>query len=262
VAPRAALVLSGLLALAGCASVPGDDGLLASTPIVRELQRESGDVVQVARFSSLEPGAALPEQWMPWGVNSGKRLTRYRLADGGGGAALEAYADGGASGLQRHIRVDPHQQPVLEWSWRVDRLSPDADPYYARRDDSAARLVVSFHGDASKLDFNQRAQMRVINAVLGEKLPYAMLIYVWASALPVGSVVPNPHFDRIKLLVVESGAAHLGQWRHYRRNVVADYRRAFGEDPGDIVSVGVMTDSDSERHPAHGYYGDISLRAP
>jgi hypothetical protein len=260
VTSRGALVLSGLLALAGCASVPEEDGLLASTPIVRALQRESGEVVAVARFSGLEPGAALPEGWMPWGANSGKRPTRYRLAGGGGGAALEAYAEGGGTGLQRHIRVDPHQQPMLEWSWRVDRLLPDADPNYARRDDSAARLVVSFHGDVSKLDFNQRAQMRLIDAVLGEKLPYAMLIYVWASDLPVGRIVPNPHFDRIKLLVVESGSAHLGRWRHYRRDVVEDYRRAFGEDPGDIVSVGVMTDSNGEQ-PAHGYYGDITLSA-
>lgn len=260
--PRAALILAGLLALAGCASVAQDDGLLASTPIVRGLERESGEVVEVARFSSLRPGSALPGDWMSWGANSGKRPTRYRLADGGGGAALEAYADGGASGLQRPIRVDPHQQPMLEWSWRVDRLMPGADARYARRDDSAARLVVSFHGDASKLDFDERAKIRVINAVLGEKLPYAMLVYVWANALPVGSIVPNPHFERIKLLVVESGAAHLGQWRHYRRNVVEDYRRAFGADPGDIVSVGVMTDSGSEQHPAHGYYGDITLSAP
>ena len=86
-------------------------------------------------------------------------------------------------------------------------------------------------------------------------------MYVWANELPVEMVLPSPHFDRIRLIVVESGAAHLGRWRDYRRNVLEDYRRAFGEEPGDIVSVGVLTDADNTRHVAHAYYGDIRLRS-
>jgi hypothetical protein len=263
-APRAVATfaaLAALAALAGCASVPEDDVLLASTPIVRALDRETDDVVPVARFSALSPGDPVPADWMMWGANSGKRPTRYRLVGGERGTALEAYAELGATGLHRHIRVDPRRQPILEWSWRVESLIPDADPQYARRDDSAARMVISFHGDPGKLDFEQRAKLRLVKAITGDRLPYAILMYVWANALPVETIVPSPHFDRIRFLVVESGAAQLGQWVSYRRNVLEDYRRAFGEAPGDIVSVGVLTDSDNTKHVAHGWYGDITLRA-
>jgi hypothetical protein len=261
---RAALALAAvLLLLAGCASVPEeDDGLLASTPIVRELERETGDVVAVARFSSLWPGAPLPEEWRTWGERSGKRPTVYRMSSAGQVTALEAYADGGATGLHRHIRVDPRRQSVLEWSWRVESLIPGADKRYARRDDSAARLVVAFHGDASKLDFEQRAKLRLIKAVTGQALPYAIIMYVWANEVPVEAIVPSPHFDRIRLIVVESGPAQLGQWLRYRRNVLDDYRRVYGEEPGDIVSVGVLTDADNTQHVAHAWYGDITLRKP
>jgi hypothetical protein len=258
---RSILMLSGLVALGGCAGVP-DDGLLASTSIVRELRRESGDVIEVARFSRLAAGAPLPEDWLAWGLRSGKLPTEYRLVRSTRGTVLEASAERAATGLHREIRVDPRRQPFLDWTWRVDSLIPGADNSYAYRDDSAARLVVSFHGDAGKLDFEQRAKLRLIKAVTGEGLPYAMLMYVWANELPVDSVVPNPHFDRIRMIVVESGEARLGQWLHYRRNVLEDFRRAFGEDPGDIVSIGVLTDSDNSQHVAHGYYGDITLRAP
>lgn len=251
-----------LAALAGCAALLEDDGLLASTPIVRALEREEDEVVAVARFSALAPGDPVPEDWMPWGANSGKRPTRYRIVGDGHGTSLEAYAERGATGLHRHIRVDPRHQPLLEWSWRVESLIPDADARYARRDDSAARLVISFHGDAKKLDFEQRAKLRLIKALTGDALPYAILMYVWASGLPVGTVVPSPHFDRIRFLVVESGEARLGQWVAYRRNVLEDFRRAFGEEPGDIVSVGVLTDSDNTQRVAQGWYGDITLRAP
>jgi hypothetical protein len=56
-----------------------DDGLLASTPIVRELWREWGSVVEVARFSRQRAAGPLPEAWQPWGLQSGKRPTECRL---------------------------------------------------------------------------------------------------------------------------------------------------------------------------------------
>jgi hypothetical protein len=72
-----------------------------------------------------------------------------------------------------------------------------------------------------------------------------MLIYVWSNEIPVETALPSPQIERIRMIVVESGGARLGGWLHYRRNIVEDYRRAFGEDPGDIVAVGVLTDSDN-----------------
>jgi len=42
--------------------------------------------------------------------------------------------------------------------------------------------------------------------------------------------------------------------------VLEDYRHAFGEEPSDIVAVGVMTDADDTRGKARAQYGDISFR--
>jgi hypothetical protein len=64
------------------------------------------------------------------------------------------------------------------------------------------------------------------------------------------------------MVVVESGPERLGQWLTYRRNVLEDYRRAFGEEPGDLVAVGVLTDTDNTQQRARSWYGDITLRAP
>jgi hypothetical protein len=258
---RRILMLSGLLALGGCASVP-DDGLLASTPIVRELFRERGDVVEVARFSRLKAGEPLPASWQFWGLQSGKRPTQYRLVGSPKGTVLEAFADRAATGLYRKIRVSPQRQPMLEWEWRIEGAIPGADVRVASREDSVARLVVSFHGNPDKLDFEDRAKLRLAKVFAGEPLPYAMLIYVWSNQIPVESALPSPQIDRIRMIVVESGSAHVGQWRQYRRNILEDYRRAFGEEPGDIVAVGMLTDSDNTQQVARSYYGDITLRAP
>ena len=84
-------------------------------------------------------------------------------------------------------------------------------------------------------------------------MPYATLMYIWANALPPETVVPNPHSARVRMIVVESGTRGLGEWIHVRRNLLEDYRRAFGEDPWDVVAVGVMTDSDNTRGRARSY---------
>jgi hypothetical protein len=228
---------------------------------VRELNRETGDVVAVAQFSSLAPGAPLPADWLGWGLNSGKRATEYRLVDNGGTTVLEAYADAAATGFYRRVRVDPRRQPLLEWRWRVEDMIAGADLRVGAREDSVARLVVSFHGDPRKLDFEDRTKLRLAKVFAGEPLPYAMLIYVWSNQIPAETALPSPQIDRIRMVVVESGPAHVGQWRSYRRNVLEDYRRAFGEDPGDIVAVGVLTDSDNTQQVTRSYYGDITLRA-
>lgn len=259
---RARLAAAALALLAGCATVHEEDAYLASAPIVRELPREQDAVVPVARFSGMAAGALLSEDWRGWGLRSGRRPTRYRLVDEGGDVALEADADRAGTGLYRRVRVDPRRQPILEWRWRAERLIAGADLAKGSREDAVARLVVSFHGDPARLDFQERSLLRLARVFAGEPLPYAMLIYVWSNSLPAGTMLPSPQLDRIRMVVVESGEEGLGRWRSYRRNVLEDYRRAFGEDPGDIVAVGVLTDTDNTQQHARTLYGDITLRAP
>jgi hypothetical protein len=73
-------------------------------------------------------------------------------------------------------------------------------------------------------------------------------------------VVHNNRTDRIRQLVVESGSTGLQQWRDYERNIRADYEKVFGEAPGALVGIAVMTDSDNTKSTVLAHYGDISLR--
>lgn len=252
---------AGLLVLGGCAGVP-DDGLLGSSEVVREMSRAEGEVVEVGRFSRRKAGGSLPDYWQAYVVLPSKPRTDYRLVDSGQGVALEAEADQSASGLVRRIRIDPRAYPLIEWRWRVGNLIAGANIRVASAEDSPARLIVAFHGDPAKLDFADRAQLRLARSLSGQALPYATLMYVWSNKHPVGAVIENPHTDRIRMLVVASGPEGVGQWHSYRRDVLADYRRAFGEDPWDIVAVGVMTDADNTRQKARSQYGDITFRKP
>jgi hypothetical protein len=85
-------------------------------------------------------------------------------------------------------------------------------------------------------------------------------MYVWCNKRPVNSVIQNPRTDRIRKIVVESGADRLNQWLIYERNIKADYEKAFGEAPGALVGIGLMTDSDNTRSKALAWYGPIELK--
>lgn len=240
------------LALAGCALVEEQPRLGAE---------ERGQDVRVAAFSRAQPTGEPPSGWQPWIILRSKPLTRYALAENHGKVVLRAQARSSASGLYREIQVDPRRHPILAWSWRVDAPVPGADPRQRAGEDAPARILVAFTGDRDKLDFAERTNMALAKALSGQQLPYATLMYVWSDRLPVGTVVPNPHTRRIQMVVAAGGPPRPGAWTDIERNVLEDYRRAFGEEPGDVYAVGVMTDTDNTAGEAVAYYGDIAFRS-
>jgi DUF3047 family protein len=258
---RSSTVL-GLVALlaTACASTP-DDPIVWSDQLARSLPRENGDVVEVARFSSAPPGE-VRKPWEPYLVLRGNVPTDYRVVETDGARALAAEAHEGGSGLYRKIRIDLRRNPVLEWRWRVPPPQEgDSPPEVASRASPMLRLSLAFDGDASKLDFDDRAKLRLAKVLTVNGLPYASLLYVWMQGVPAETVVHSPHTDRVRMLVVQSGTQRVGEWVTMRRNVVEDYRRAYGEEPGDVVAVGLMTDPGDDGSPRRGNYGDITFRS-
>jgi hypothetical protein len=146
----------------------------------------------------------------------------------------------------------------MEWRWRVPR---DSGADGASSSSPPVRISLGFDGDAAGLDFEDRAKLRLAKVLTAHGLPYASLLYVWLNRLPAEAVYPSPRTERVRHIVVESGAGRLDQWISVRRNVLEDYRRAFGEEPGDIVGIGLMTDPGDNGAPRRAWYGDITFRA-
>ncbi|MFZ5557319.1 MAG: DUF3047 domain-containing protein [Pseudomonadota bacterium] len=240
-----------ILALAGCAALEEEPRLGAE---------ERGSVVKAASFSRAPASGKPPPGWQPWIILRSKPLTRYALVENHGKTVLRAEARTSASGLYREIHVNPRRHPILAWRWRVDAPVPGADPRQRATEDAPARVLVAFTGDRDRLDFGERTNMALAKALSGQQLPYATLMYIWSEQLPVGTVVRNPHTSRIQMIVAASGPVRPGAWTALERNVAEDYRRVFGEEPGDIHAVGVMTDTDNTAGEAVAYYGDIAFR--
>jgi hypothetical protein len=221
------------------------------------------NVGNVTHFSDGKPGAELPGGWRVWTFSRFKKPTSYDLVSDDGRTVIRASADSSASGLVHDLRVDPLRFPFMHWHWKVTQNIANADNSTRQFEDSPARLVISFAGDTSKFSFDDRMFASTVKAFTGQDLPYATLMYIWGNRRPPESLITNSHTGRIKMIVVQSGRDKTGRWLEETRNIVEDYRRAFGEEPGTIQSVGIMTDTDNTESKARAYYGDISfLRKP
>ena len=242
------LAIIAAIVLGGCAVAP-----------------ERPDEIQlpaVGKFSTEKPGEALPSGWRVWRLSGLKRPTEYQLVDHEGRTVVAARARASASGLVFPVNVELKEYPYLHWHWKVPALIAGADNTQRHLEDSPVRIVITFDGDKSKLPFDERLFADQFKMFTKQEFPYAILMYIWENRAPVGRVIDNVHTSRIKMIVADTGAENLGKWRSESRNVYEDFKRAFGEEPPRIRSIGIMTDSDNTGADAEAYYGDISfLRA-
>ena len=192
----------------------------------------------------------------------GKRSTSYASLVMDGRSVVHARSDAGASVLRKVVRLQPSELGTVRFSWQVQELIEAADLTDRDTADSPVRIILAFDGDHSRLTLRNRMAFDLAHAVTGETPPFATLMYVWDNKAPRESVIQSGRSDRVRKIVLESGAGHLGHWRHYERDITADFRKTFGEEPGALLSVGLMTDADNTRSVAEAWYGEVHLAPP
>jgi hypothetical protein len=217
------------------------------------------DELVVGHFSGLAPADQLPEQWEPMTFSDIDAHTRYKLVQAGNRTVIRAHSRNAASGLIRRLRVDPNEFPWLQWSWKVDHVLEKGDVGTKAGDDYAARIYVAFAFESEQSSLWQRMRHKTANMLTEQELPGSALNYIWANKAPRETIVPNPFVSETRMVVLRSGNARSGQWVEEKRNIVEDYKRAFGEEPPEIIGVGIMTDTDNTGEETTGYYGDIVL---
>jgi len=199
--------------------------------------------------------------WSDWQEFAlpGKRSTVYETRRDGGRIVVHAQADASASMLRRKLKIDPAQLGRVQFSWRVASLIEQADLSDADVSDSPVRLVFAFDGDHGRLSARTRMLFELAQVLTGEPPPYATLMYVWDTRATTESVIPGPRTDRIRKIVLESGPGQCGRWLHYERDLRVDFRKAFGEEPGQLIGVALMTDADNTMSKSSGLYGEVRL---
>lgn len=248
------LVLFATLTLAAC-SIPPD------------VAERDGGAIDAGQRSGLShaadrllttPAGALP--WQPLAL-PGKRYAAYEPIVVAARPALRVKANNSVSILRRRFEPALEAPGRLAFSWKVDALPVAADLAMAEASDSPVGIVLAFEGDRSRWTPRMHRLSEMSRLLTGEELPFATLIYVWGNREETGTVVVNPRTDRIRKLVLDSGTDQLGRWRDHVRDVQADFRLAFGEDPGPLRAVALMTDTDNTSSALTAWYGALTLES-
>jgi hypothetical protein len=251
------LILIMLITLAGCAGFGGgsvqDESGQAFDPNQIQAQEE------LPKFSAETARDGLPNGWNFYRIAPYKKNTIYRLENYQGRTVLSANSKTSASGLAVKLRPRQVNNLWLQWEWKALSAITEADNAERYHDDAPLRILVAFDGNKSKLSLKEKMNFEMANLISGQEMPYATLMYIWSGKSPVDTVISNAHTSRIKMIVVDSGWDNLGTWHKHQRDLAADYKRAYGEAPGEIIGIALLTDTDNTKSETRAIYGDIEL---
>jgi hypothetical protein len=209
-------------------------------------------------------GMALPA---PWRIVTLPRIpnhTTYFIEDIDGRRIVRAEANDSYANVLHAVNADVGAVPILRFSWRVDRFPSGSDLTTKKGDDLAAKVCVLFDEPLDRLSFVDRAKVRLGRALFDPQLPAATLCYAWDRTLPVGRWIDNAYTDRVRMLVLRSGAnGEHGRWFDERRDLRADFLSAFRAEAASglprVAAVAFATDADNTHSRALALFGDISL---
>jgi hypothetical protein len=248
----ARLVVPVLLLLSACASVPVPE-FKSPMPSLHALLPTP--------FSLASTLESLPGGWHIFRLLRFKPLTKYDLVRDGGTTVVRAEANSSVSGMRHKVSVDVHEYPYAAWRWKVPKLIEGADNTVPAVADAPARVIFTFEGGRDKLPGFEQLNYDLAKALTGNEMPYATLMYIWEPTRPLGEVITHHNTTRVKMIVAGNSQRDLQRWYAERVNLLEDYRRAFGEDPPRVKTVGIMSDSDNTGSSVVAYFGDISFSA-
>jgi Protein of unknown function (DUF3047) len=248
-------VVTAMALLQGCASVP-EPAAEASMGFAHSPWTQSSGLW--SRSSRQTVLGNIGSEWTHYRL-PGKAATEFKFEPTRGRTVMAVHAVSSASMLRRRMQVAPEALRGVRFSWKTETLIPLADMSDRDKDDSPVRVVLAFDGDRSTFSAKNSILNELTRLITGEEMPYAVMMYVWSKEKPVGTVIHSPRTDRVRKLVVQSGEDKLAHWVDYERDVLADFRQVYGEAPGNLVGMGIMTDTDNTRTTARAWYGPVHV---
>jgi Protein of unknown function (DUF3047) len=217
---------------------------------------QAPEAMLIGDFSRLSVGDNLPTDWKPLTFKRIKQHTIYSVVKDEERSVIKAQSNQSASGLVREVSIDLRDHPIIEWRWKVANLIDKGNPHHKGGDDYPARIYITFFQDQDKLGFADK----IARKIAGHDIPHSGLNYIWDNKTPIGNILTNAYTDRLRMITVESGSDKLNLWQTEQRNVLDDYRKAFGAEPPLISAIAIMTDSDNTEESATAWYGDIRFK--
>jgi len=232
-------------------------------------QRSQDRPGQPTRFSDAALGKTAPGHWRHQPLPKVERSNEFAIvpSPAGGtaqpaGHVLHGLARSSASSWVSALDADAGSTPLLRWAWRVERSLPASDFSSKAGDDYAARVYVLFDRPSAQLSLGTRLRHAAAQLLSPLPLPTAAICYVWGGPQQApGSTGWNPYTETVRMVVVDSGDGHAGQWRSVQRDLRQDWQQAFGGPLPRINGLALGLDTDNAGGEAQAWFGDLSLVA-
>jgi hypothetical protein len=224
--------------------------ILASLVLVAAAM--ASDVLLKEDFQNLD-------HWRPLLFPKIARHSTYRIVVEGEHHYLEASSDDSASAIVYRKTFNVYQYPRMKWEWKVANVYQKAIPLTKAGDDYPLRIYVLFAYDRKNAGILDKIKYEAARALYGEYPPQSSLNYVWSSKPLAQTIVTSPYTGQAKMILLEQGAAKVGQWVSEEVDIVVDYQRAFGHKPPAVASLAIMNDSDNTGEQSISYLAFLEI---
>jgi hypothetical protein len=222
---------------------------------------------QTIRPFSDAAGDAPPPPWHVHGFPSGnKPVTEFSMVTLDGQRVLRVATDK-SYGTLRHdlpaLTLSPGT--LLRWRWRLDQPVRDADLRRKNGDDTPIKICALFDLDPQRLGFVERSFLLATRRIANQYIPAETLCYVWDQRLPAGTELPNAFTRRVRYVVLDSGDSQLKTWVSHERDLVTDFRRAFGDETDTVpplIGLLIGADADNTASSSLAFVGNLELKLP
>ena len=197
------------------------------------------DPVVVEDWSRHAVGApGVPDGWRKYETVGGHPAYDFAIVEDGGHRALRLRSRDDHSTIAKDLAVDLARTPVLEWTWKIRALPTGGDVRRRETSDLTAHLFVVW----------PRMPALLRSRLIG---------YGWDATAPAGTIAPSRKTRTVTFVLLHSGSDGLDRWTTERRNVRADYRRLYGEEPDSPGALALSIDTNDTRSFAEGLIGSI-----
>ena len=202
------------------------------------------NLITVEDWSGIAVGTkGIPPTWKS-GQTWGRPTYDFAVVEDSASKVLRLKSQNDSSAISKEVNVNVKETPIFQWRWKAVTLPKGADSRQKATDDQALQVYVVFER------FPSFYRSRIIG-------------YIWDSAAPEGTTVKSEKSGLVTYVVLRSGPLNLGKWLTESRNVYDDYRRIYGEEPGEPAkAVTIAIDSDDTKSSAEGYIGEIIFKKP
>ncbi|HHT9124426.1 MAG TPA: DUF3047 domain-containing protein [Candidatus Brocadiia bacterium] len=202
------------------------------------------DIIPIATFTDEEVAKGEPIGWKSHKGICRKINNRImpKVVELEGKRVLYVNANDNGTILFKPVHADPKEFQFLSWKWKVSNILPSSREKEEGKDDYPAIVCVVYGKTFLSIPYS-----------------YKILIYAYGNNLPVGERFESPCESRARIIIVQSGEKDTGKWLTYKVNHYKDYIKEFGQEPPEIIYVGVQTNADRTHGNVEAWYSDIIL---